>query len=239
MPKRKPAGPPGTHRPFEALKAKRAHAGSAAPPRARAEAAEVGRGPAADPTRQRRAEALELAAALRDVVPLAPRKQRVPHTAAASTRAKRAPAEPTKGEVDAAERSAELEGCELVDVGFELVDDGQLLEGRRLDVDPRELGKLRRERYPIDGSLDLHGHTLATAREAVAAFVERRRMQGDRVVLLIHGKGRHSPRGSRVLRGELGAWLSQSSAARHVRAFASLDENPEPSSAVLVLLARR
>jgi DNA-nicking Smr family endonuclease len=192
-----------------------------------------------EPARPRRAEALELATVLRDVVPLSAKKQRVPQRVEAAPRTRRSsPRAPEEAE-DELEASPPASEAEAADVGFELVDDGHLLEGRRLDVDPRELGKLRRERYPIDGSLDLHGHTLATAREAVAAFVERRRMQGDRVVLLIHGKGKHSPRGSRVLRGELGAWLSQSAAARHVRAFASVDESPEPSSAVLVLLARR
>jgi DNA-nicking Smr family endonuclease len=236
MPKRKPAGPPGTHRPFEALKAKRAAAG---PARARVHPTVEARKEPADEARKRHVEALELAASLRDVVPLSTHKQRVPRTVAVSARSARPSASATRGDRGEAEHDTETPAPESADVGFELVDDGHLLEGRRLDVDPRELGKLRRERYPIDGSLDLHGHTLATAREAVAAFVERRRMQGDRVVLLIHGKGRHSPRGSRVLRGELGAWLSQSSAARHVRAFASLDESPEPSGAVLVLLARR
>lgn len=239
MPKRKPAGPPGTHRPFEALKAKRAHGGSQAPSRARKEASEEAPARAAEPARQRGAEALELAASLRDVVPLSTRKQRVPRTVEASPRSTRAPARASGGADDGASATLEPAALELVDAGFELVDDGQLLEGRRLDVDPRELGRLRRGRYPVDGTLDLHGHTLTSAREAVSAFVEKRRREGDRVVLLIHGKGKHSPRGSAVLRGELGAWLSQSAAARHVRAFASLDESPEPSSAVLVLLARR
>lgn len=239
MPKRKPAGPPGTHRPFEALKAKRAHGSSHAPSRARAHASEEAPTKPAEPARQRGAEALELAASMRDVVPLSTRKQRVPRTVDASTRTARAPARSKGGADDGLAPTLEPPELELADTGFELVDDGQLLEGRRLDVDPRELGKLRRGRYPIDGTLDLHGHSLASARDAVSAFVEKRRREGDRVVLLIHGKGRHSPRGSAVLRGELGAWLSQSSAARHVRAFASIDESPEPSSAVLVLLARR
>lgn len=146
--------------------------------------------------------------------------------------------------VDDGERghSPEHEALDRLVIGalrFELVDDGALLEGRRLDVDPRELRKLRTQRYTIDGKLDLHGQSLEGARVAVERFVERRRMQGDRAILVVHGKGLHSSRGEAVLRGELGAWLSQGRAAKDVLAFASLEDESGGSGALMVLLAKR
>jgi DNA-nicking Smr family endonuclease len=122
---------------------------------------------------------------------------------------------------------------------FEVQDDGVLLEGRRVDVDPRELRRLRTKRYPVDGKLDLHGMTVACARRTTLEFVAKRRSQGDRVVEIVHGKGSHSPRGEAVLRGELGAWLSQGIAVKAVLAFVSVVERGDESGAVLVLLAKR
>ena len=123
-------------------------------------------------------------------------------------------------------------------VRFETTDDGERVEGRRLDVDPRELRRLRRAQYAIDGKLDLHGHGVDDARRAVEAFVKKRAEIGDKVVAIVHGKGTHSPRQNGVLRGEIGAWLSQGRAARHVLAFATPPEDEGGTGAVLVLLAR-
>jgi DNA-nicking Smr family endonuclease len=80
--------------------------------------------------------------------------------------------------------------------------------------------------------------SLTEAREAVTAFVRKRSAEGDRAVAIIHGKGNHSPRGVAVLRGEIGAWLSDGRAARHVLAFATAPDEDGGTGALLVLLAR-
>lgn len=121
---------------------------------------------------------------------------------------------------------------------FEVSDDGEHIEGRRVDVDPRELRRLRRGAYTIDGRLDLHGMTAAEARRDVEKYIRKRRTDGDRVVALIVGRGNHSPRGIGVLRGEIAAWLSQGPSARHVAAFASAPDDEGGSGVVLALLAR-
>jgi len=121
---------------------------------------------------------------------------------------------------------------------FEITDDGERIEGRRIDVDPRELRRLRRGAYTIDGRLDLHGKNVVEARREVEKFVGKRRADGDRVVAMIVGRGSHSPRGIGVLRGEIAAWLSQGPAAHHVKAFASAPEEDGGSGVVLALLAR-
>jgi DNA-nicking Smr family endonuclease len=121
---------------------------------------------------------------------------------------------------------------------FESIDDGVRLEGRRIDVDPREIRKLRRGMYAVEGKVDLHGMSLEEAREAVTAFVKRRQSEGDRVIAVIHGKGTHTPGGMGVLRGEIGAWLSDGRAARHVAAFATAPDDMGGAGVLLVLLAR-
>lgn len=185
-------------------------------------------------------EPTTFAAIVRDVRPLDRRRGRVGTTDDA-TGAAATPAEAPLAERDADHDAARGELGSLIAGGlrFELVDDGALLEGRRLDVDPRELRRLRRQSYAVDGKLDLHGHDARGAKEAVERFVERRRSQGDRAVLIVHGKGSHSPRGAAVLRGELGAWLSQGRAAKDVLAFASLEDRDGGSGALMVLLAKR
>lgn len=161
------------------------------------------------------------------------------------------PALPTHADADDQAAREELAAFVSEAIRFEVLDDGGALEGRRLDVDPRELRRLRQLSYSVDGKLDLHGHNVASARQAVERFLARRRSQGDRAILIIHGRGIHAPRGEAILRGELGAWLSQGEAARHVLAFASVSDNPRrsrgierqsgctDSGAVFVLLAKR
>lgn len=160
---------------------------------------------------------------------------RIPKTA---SRVERVTAKlPSQEELDEPAR-AQMRSLVTEGVRFESFDDGERLEGRRVDVDPREIRRLRRAEYAIDGTLDLHGMSLAEAREAVAAFVLKRSAEGDRVVAIIHGKGSHSPRGLGVLRGEIGAWLSGGRAARHVSAFATAPDDQGGTGALLVLLAR-
>ncbi len=206
---------PGTFRPFEALKkrlpSKPVTPKRSAPPRP---AAEVERAP------------LTFASAMRGVRPLDAGTMRVARSsdddeAAATLRS--SPAEPGR-----------LGSLVMAGLTFEVIDDGATLQGRRIDVDPRELRRLRQAHYAIDGTLDLHKHTVSEARVAVVGFVARRAREGDKVVAIVHGKGKHSIGGESVLRGELGAWLSQGAAARHVHAFASVVDPSGESGMLLV-----
>jgi len=120
---------------------------------------------------------------------------------------------------------------------FEVTDDGRRVEGHRVDVPPDFVRRLRRGGFPVDGSLDLHGKTAGEAKEAIAEFLRDKRARGERCVLIIHGKGEHSP-GPAVLRGEISAWLSQGAASNHVAAFATAMDEDGGSGAVYVLLRR-
>jgi DNA-nicking Smr family endonuclease len=129
---------------------------------------------------------------------------------------------------------------QLVDGGvrFEVTDDGKRVEGRRLDVPPSLLRELRRGVLPIDGRLDLHGLGAEDAKEKVIEFLRAKRARGERCVLVIHGKGEHSPSPGGVLRGEIAAWLSQGRAREHVAAFATARDDDGGEGAVYVALRR-
>lgn len=128
----------------------------------------------------------------------------------------------------------------LVDEGskFEVTDDGRRVEGHRVDVPPDFVRRLRRGGFPVDATLDLHGRSAAESREALEAFLRDKRARGERCVLVVHGKGGHSPGGVGILRGEISAWLSQGTPSAHVAAFTTALESDGGEGAVYVLLRR-
>jgi DNA-nicking Smr family endonuclease len=121
---------------------------------------------------------------------------------------------------------------------FEVNDDGRRVEGRRVDLPMDAVRKLRRGLVPVDARIDLHGMGVTEARAQLELFLRTMRARSERCVLVIHGKGEHSPRGVGVLRGEIAAWLSQGSSSQHVAAFATASESDGGEGAVYVLLRR-
>jgi DNA-nicking Smr family endonuclease len=121
---------------------------------------------------------------------------------------------------------------------FEVADDGRRVEGRRIDLPMDVVRRLRRGSLPVDGRLDLHGMSVREARGQLELFLRTMRSRGERCVLVIHGKGEHSPDGMGILRGEIAAWLSQGASSEHVAAFATASEHDGGEGAVYVLLRR-
>lgn len=119
---------------------------------------------------------------------------------------------------------------------FEVSDDGRHMEGRRMDLADGTFRKLRRGELSIDARLDLHGKRADEARDALERFLKEKRARRDRCVLVIHGRGEHSPAGIGVLRGEIGAWLSQGRSSQHVAAFATAHGEDGGEGALYVLL---
>jgi DNA-nicking Smr family endonuclease len=119
---------------------------------------------------------------------------------------------------------------------FEVTDDGKRLLGRRLDLSPAVWRTFREGRMSIDARVDLHGKTSDEARAALEAFLKERRGRKDRVALVVHGRGEHSPAGVGVLRGEIAAWLSQGRASQHVAAFATARTDDGGEGALYVLI---
>ncbi|HUX72843.1 MAG TPA: Smr/MutS family protein [Steroidobacteraceae bacterium] len=109
----------------------------------------------------------------------------------------------------------------------------EYLSFRRSGVRDRQLRRLRRGLYPIEGELDLHGLTLAHAERAFAAFIDASRGGGRRCVRIIHGKGMRSGARGAVLKSAVNGWLRHRS---EILAFTSARQLDGGTGAVYVLL---
>lgn len=95
------------------------------------------------------------------------------------------------------------------------------------------LRKLRRNVWPIQDRLDLHGLHSDAARRLLQEFLHHANEQKLRCVLVIHGKGLNSLSGEAILKIRTRHWLMQ-----HPCVLAYCDATPQTggSGAVLVLL---
>lgn len=74
--------------------------------------------------------------------------------------------------------------------------------------------RVRRGKIEVGGCLDLHGHSQASARAALARFLVAAQARGDRAVIVVTGIGRA---GEGVLKRRLPDWLAED----HVRPLIS------------------
>lgn len=190
-------------------------------------------------------EALSFHRMMSGVTPLDRKAARIPRsqqvlepTASAEMAARRQAEVRTAEQREADEVHAHLRALVEGNVRFEVEDDGRRVEGRRVDLPAESLRQLRRGVVPIDARVDLHGMHAGDAREALEKFLREKRARGEKCVLIVHGKGEHSPRGQSVLRGEIAAWLSQGPASEHVAAFATALAEDGGEGAVYVLLRK-
>jgi DNA-nicking Smr family endonuclease len=118
---------------------------------------------------------------------------------------------------------------------FDVTDDGQNVEGVRRGFED-VLADLRRGRFPIHATVDLHGLDSEQARKTLLAFCKSATGLARRVVLVIHGKGTHSAGGRGVLRDEIADWLSSAPLAERVLCFATARARHGGAGAVYVLM---
>ena len=97
------------------------------------------------------------------------------------------------------------------------------------------LRKLRRGQFSINDELDLHGMTVAVARNEVLGFIDHCRSKRTRCVRIIHGKGHGSPDKQPVLKVKLNRWLQQMDG---VLAFCPARPMDGGTGAVYVLLKK-
>jgi DNA-nicking Smr family endonuclease len=227
--------------PFEALRAVKAEI-----ERREAEAKKPAKPPAAPPrapsgeARDTEDESLLLHRLFAGVKPLdRSRGRQARQTVERSPAAERAAARGAAADREEAEAvHAHLRALVEDRARFEVADDGAHVEGRRIDLPLTALRRLRRGSMPIDARIDLHGMVLGEARAHLDAFLRTMRVRGERCLLVIHGKGNHSPGGVGVLRGEIAAWLSQGPASEHVAAFATARAVDGGAGAMYVLLRK-
>lgn len=121
---------------------------------------------------------------------------------------------------------------------FEIEEAGERIEGRVPGFDRRRLARLRRGDPPPETTLDLHGSLEADARRAVREAFASAWETGARTVLVIHGRGLHSPEGP-VLKRAFPTWLAEPPIGPRVLAFASAPPALGGPGATLVLLRKR
>ncbi len=133
------------------------------------------------------------------------------------------------------DEQAVMESLLAEDFDTSEIETGEELLFARPGVQHSVMRRLRRGDYVIEGQLDLHGYTVAQAREAVAAFLREARALGWRCVRIIHGKGRGSEGRLPVLKGKVNVWLRRKD---EVLAFCPARHGDGSSGAVYVLLKK-
>jgi len=95
------------------------------------------------------------------------------------------------------------------------------------------LKKLRRGHWTVQSEIDLHGHTINEAHDALSDFIVESRQHGYRCVRAIHGKGLTSPNREPVLKGRVRRWLAHWD---EVLAYCEAPPHAGGGGAVLILL---
>jgi len=146
----------------------------------------------------------------------------------------------TAGEAPRKQPSARpQEEGQSVDVRPELVKQTAI----RIDAFDRDIDRaLARGRRAPEASLDLHGLTLAGAERAVSRFLADCQDEGQRLVLIVTGKGLRLEGGRTFggrIRGEFPGWLERPDNRKRVAGYRAAHPRHGGSGAFYVLLRRR
>ncbi|MDH5396134.1 MAG: Smr/MutS family endonuclease [Gammaproteobacteria bacterium] len=93
--------------------------------------------------------------------------------------------------------------------------------------------KLRRGEFAIEDELDLHGYTVAEAKQAINEFLAQCKRNNIRCIRIIHGKGYRSEQKIPILKTYVAYWLPQHP---DVMAFSSARPIDGGTGALYVLL---
>ena len=110
---------------------------------------------------------------------------------------------------------------------------GEALAYLQEGVQRRVLRRLGRGQYALASELDLHGMTVALAKQELDAFLAGCQDRGRRCVRIIHGKGRGSGNRGPVLKAKVALWLRRRD---DVLAFCSARPVDGGTGALYVLL---
>jgi DNA-nicking Smr family endonuclease len=112
---------------------------------------------------------------------------------------------------------------------------GDELVYRREGVRESVLRKLRRGEYRVQGELDLHGFTVAEAKQALREFIADAVTFDTRCVRVVHGKGLRSGHRGPVIKSAVNSMLRR---MNPVAAFVSAREVDGGTGAIYVLLSK-
>jgi DNA-nicking Smr family endonuclease len=102
--------------------------------------------------------------------------------------------------------------------------------------DRSQLQKLTKQ-HP-DTRIDLHGETLDSARQKLLRFLEIQHVQGNRLVLVITGKGRSETGRTGRLKREVPLWLEDAAFRHHVASFHPAHQHHGGEGALYIKLRR-
>jgi len=102
-------------------------------------------------------------------------------------------------------------------------------------IDRASAERLKRGRYPVEATLDLHGMTQAEAHRALSRFVAGSRAAGRRCVVVVTGHGRTS---GGILKAAVPRWLDEPGLRPHLLAVAPAQPRDGGSAALHLLLRR-
>ncbi len=162
--------------------------------------------------------------AVRDVKPLA-------FDAPAAEPARRPP---PKARFTRADRYAVLQESLYADTGDPELASGEELIFAREGIQKTVLRKLRRGQYRVQAEIDLHGLTVAEAKEAVRTFLAMALERQFRCVRIVHGKGLRSGHRGPVLKSAISGVLRR---VAPVLAYVSARQVDGGTGALYVLLA--
>ena len=133
-----------------------------------------------------------------------------------------------------ADRLAVLEESLRDDVIDPALAGGEELVFHREGIQPGVLRKLRRGDYRLQGEIDLHGLTVAEAKQALREFLGLALTRQWRCVRIVHGKGLRSGHRGPVLKSMVGGMLRK---VGPVLAYVSARQVDGGTGAVYVLLS--
>jgi DNA-nicking Smr family endonuclease len=103
-------------------------------------------------------------------------------------------------------------------------------------LDGKRTGRFRKGELPIEARIDLHGMTLDLAHRALVGFLVQARDRGQRMVLVITGKG--PPEGG-ALKRLVPMWLATPPLAATIAAAAQAQAHHGGSGALYIYLRRK
>jgi DNA-nicking Smr family endonuclease len=141
---------------------------------------------------------------------------------------------PPQARFTRADRYAVLQESLHADVVDPEIATGEELVFAREGIQKLVLRKLRRGEYKVQAEIDLHGLTVAEAKEAVRAFLANALERHFRCVRIIHGKGLRSGHKGPVLKSAISGVLRRFGP---VLAYVSARQVDGGTGALYVLLA--
>jgi DNA-nicking Smr family endonuclease len=133
-------------------------------------------------------------------------------------------------------REREPEWAQTGSADVPLLTTGDIMSHVSSGLQTGVLRKLRQGQFGIDAEIDLHGYTVAEAKNLLDRFLRDGISEGCRCVHIIHGKGYRSEGDRPILKNKINLWLRQHP---DVLAFCTARPRDGGTGAVYVLLRRR